>query len=206
MKMFHLFKFLTIIGSILIFGCATQGSLYQSWGKQLAGAADARFTVDDVSLLLSAKPSKCEQIKPPLMVGVTLIDKNGPVVAGISPNGAASEVDIRIGDKITSINSKRTMTAQNVIEVIKLEAQTGQPINIKTQRGVYTLIPKTPKEAMQCYWEINAGQIGSVRGGAYVDQSGGFANQSGSAYQRFFRATCRFYDGFAGICQANWQE
>jgi hypothetical protein len=61
-------------------------------------------------------------------------------------------------------------------------------------------------KAEQCYWELQAGQIARVGGGAYVNQWGGSASSGGSAYQRFFRASCRIYDGFVAGCQGNWQE
>jgi len=196
----------TIVMVTVTSGCATQSSLYQSWGKQLAGAAATNLTKEDISLMLGAEPHKCENASVNPMIGISLEDASGPTVRGIDPKGSAASTDIMIGDKIISINSKATNSAKEVVDSIRAIASPNRPITIETQRGSYALTPKYPVEAKQCYWEITAGQVGKVTGSAYVNQYGGSAIQGGAAYQRFFRATCRFTDGRASVCQSNWQE
>lgn len=187
-------------------GCATQSSLYQSWGNQLADAAATNRTKEDISLMLGAEPYKCENATAYPMVGISLEDASGPTVRGIDPKGAAASTDIKVGDKIISVNAKATISSKEVVDSIRAIASPSHPITIETQRGAYTLTPKYSVEAKQCYWEITAGQVGTVAGSAFVNQYGGSAIQGGAAYQRFFRATCRFTDGRASACQSNWQE
>jgi membrane-associated protease RseP (regulator of RpoE activity) len=187
-------------------GCATQPSLYQSWGNQLASAAGKNLTKADISLMLGTEPNKCENASANPMIGIQLEESSGPTVRGVDPNGAAASTDIRIGDKIISVNSKATNSAKEVAEYIGAIASPDRPITIETQRGSYVLTPKYPVEAKQCYWEITAGQIGKAGGSAYVNQYGGSAVQGSALYERFFRATCRFTDGRVSVCQSNWQE
>lgn len=189
-----------------ISGCATRSSLYQSWGHQLADAEATNRTKEDISLMLGAESYKCENATAYPMVGILLEDASGPTVRGIDPKGAAASTDIKVGDKIISVNAKATISSKEVVDSIRAIASPGHPITIETKRGSYTLTPKYPVEAKQCYWEITAGQVGTVAGSAFVNQYGGNAQQSGEAYQRFFRATCRFTDGRASVCQSNWQE
>jgi len=187
-------------------GCATHSSLYQSWGAQLANASATNRTKEDISLMLGSEPYKCENVPASPMIGILLEDKAGPTVRGVDPKGAAANTDIKIGDRILSVNSKATNSSQEVVNAIKNTADSDRPIAIETQRGTFSLTPKYPTEVKQCYWDIIAGQVSKVAGSAYVNQYGGSAVQGGAAYQRFFRATCRFSDGRATACQSNWQE
>ena len=191
-------------------GCATHSathsSLYQSWGDQLANATATGRTTEDISLMLSSEPYKCENVPATPMIGISLKDKAGATVVAIDPKGAAVNTDIKIGDQILSVNSKPTNSSQEVVDAIKSTAGSDRQITIVTQRGSVSLTPKYPTEVKQCYWDISAGQVGTFAGSAYVNQYGGSAAQGGAAYQRFFRTTCRFADGRAIFCQFNWQE
>ncbi len=196
----------TVVIIAITSGCATQSSLYQSWGRQLADASATNRTKEDISLMLGNEPYKCENAPLNPMIGILLADTSGPTVRGVDPKGPAANTDIKAGDKILSVNSKATNSSQEVVDFIRATASSDRPITIETQRGSYSLTPKYPTEVKQCYWEISAGQIGKAAGSAYVNQYGGSAIQGGAAYQRFFRTTCRFSDGRASVCQSNWQE
>jgi uncharacterized lipoprotein YajG len=120
-------KLLTLVLIILVVtavftGCATQSGLYQSWGNKLTSAPAANMTKEDVSLMLGAEPYKCETIPPSPMIGIILEDLSGPTVHSVDPKGPAASMDIKVGDKITSINSKAMNSAQEVVDYIKATA------------------------------------------------------------------------------------
>jgi len=166
--------------------CATQSSLYRSWGNQFADAAAKNLTKDDISLMLGAEPYNCKSVSATPMLGILLEDASGPTVRGIDPNGPAANINIKIGDKIISVNSQLTNSTKEVVDSIRAIASPDHPITIKTQRGSYALTPKYPTEVKQCYWDIIAGKVGKVAESAYVDQYAGSAVQGGTSYQRFF--------------------
>lgn len=188
----------------LMSGCAI--SLYQSWGDQLADAAKYRITVSDVSLLLGVEPYKCEKVESKPMIGLLVEDDEGVIVKGIYPNSPATMTAIKPGDKVLSINGKKVFSSLELINLIHLEATPDKPLVIKTNRETITLQPMYPNETTQCYWEVAAGEVQKVSGGAYVNEYGGTASHGGSSYNRFFRASCRFVEGRAFGCRSNWQE
>ncbi len=185
-------------------GCA-KPSLYKSWGEKLVHAPEASQTKEDISLMLGAEPYKCDNVPAAPMIGIRLEGASGTTVRGINPNDSVANTDIKIGDKILSINSKPTKSPQDVVAAIKAVTDPNRPIIIETQRSSYAITPRY-LEVKQCYWEITAGKVERHGGSAYVNQYGGAAAQGGAAYNRFFRATCRFVDGKASNCQSNWQE
>ena len=110
---------------------------------------------------------------------------------------------MRLGDKITSV-AGQTITAspEQGKTLFRVHARDGQPLELGTDRGSFTVIPRMPKKVEQCYWDVQAGPVS--RSGAYLGPSSGYA--AGSASQRFFRASCRVSDGVLTTCQSNWQQ
>lgn len=190
--------------SSLVSGCA-HTSLYQSWGKQLTEMPRYNARVEDVSMLLGAAPTRCEPVvsQRPL-IGI-FFDSKEPIVISVTPNSPAHQAGIRPGDRVISISNQSVVDSAQIRTAFQNHAREGEPLHLETSRGALVVVPKLPK-AEQCYWELQAGQIARVGGGAYVNQWGGAASSGGSAYQRFFRASCRIHDGFVVGCQANWQE
>ena len=190
--------------SSFVSGCA-HTSLYQSWGEQLTEMPQHNGRVEDVSMLLGAAPTRCEPVvsQQPL-IGIHFNSKK-PIVISVTPNSPAHQAGIRPGDSIISINSQSVVDSAQIRAAFQNNAREGEPLHLVTSRGTLVVVPKLPK-AEQCYWELQAGQIARVGGGAYVNQWGGTASSGGSAYQRFFRASCRIHDGFLAGCHANWQE
>jgi hypothetical protein len=123
----------------------------------------------------------------------------------VNPNGAASAVGMKAGEKIMKVNETNVYSEKDILSTIRI-AEWDEPVIIQTDVRTYSVSISRPVEAKQCYWDITAGAVAETRGGAYVNQYGGSAGHSGSEYQRFFRATCRFYDSRSAGCQANWQE
>lgn len=67
--------------------------------------------------------------------------------------------------------------------------------------------PKGVLKTDQCYWELEAGQYTRATDGGLVNKYGGAAvSGSATAYQRYFRASCRINDGYVVKCNCNWQE
>jgi predicted metalloprotease with PDZ domain len=161
--------------------------------------------VEDVSMLLGIPPTRCEPVvsQRPL-IGISL-DSKKAVVKHVIPNSPAHQAGIRPDDSIISINNQSVENSAQIKEALQTYAQEGEPLHIVTSRGSLIVVPKLPK-AEQCYWELQAGQIAKSGDGAYVNQWGGAASSGGSAYQRFFRASCRIHDGYLAGCNANWQE
>jgi predicted metalloprotease with PDZ domain len=189
-----------------ISGCATQKTLYQNWGEQLNNAPLKSMRIEDVSLMLGAEPYKCEDTSSSPMIGVTIKnEKNTLVIDKINPNGAAATSGLKSGDEILSINSKITNNREEVLNAIKATTPNNS-VTITTQRGSFIVLPKYATETKQCYWEITAGEVTRSTGVAQVNGFNGNAIHAGSKSQRFFRASCRFTDGVASQCHANWQE
>ena len=132
-------------------------------------------------------------------------DPKVPVVLSVLPNSPADRVGLRPGDTIKSVNGQLVFDSNQLRSALQGNLREGQVVQFETSRGVLSVVPMVPK-AEQCYWEVQAGQVARAGGTAYVNQFGGSANSGASAYQRFFRASCRLYDGFVVGCQTNWQE
>lgn len=201
--------FIYIVGfavPLLTIACASQRpSLYQSWGQQLAEAGSKMLTVEDVSLLLGTPPTRCDSIEPTPMIGIQ-IGPEDPTVLRVFPKGAAAVAGMKAGEQISKINGTKVETGKDILVTLRAILKWGQEITIETNGRAYSITPKRPSEAKQCYWDVSAGSVGERRGVAYVNQYGGTAGHKDSEYQRFFRASCRFYDGYVVNCTCNWQE
>jgi len=198
-----------IIVFLITIGCASQSSrspsVYESWGEQLSNNGTTIRTVDDVSFLLGSPPTKCDNIKPAPMIGLKIGIENTAILS-VDPNGAASVAGIKAGEKIMKVNEMKVYSAKDISSALSIVAERDKTVIIQTDVKTYSVSPSRPTEAKQCYWDITAGAVAETRGGAYVNEYGGSAGHSGSEYQRFFRTSCRFYDGRAVNCQSNWQE
>ena len=183
-------------------GCSQ--SLYSQWGNQLNDLTRHQRRPEDVSMLLGTPPSRCESLNNPAPVIGALIDEN-QVVTSVAPNGAAQAGGLRAGDRITRVNEQAISNRAQLSSVIRSSARVGEPMLLETSRGVVSVVPRIPK-AEQCYWDVQAGAVAKSGGAAFVNQYGGSAGASSSAYQRFFRASCRINDGLLASCQSNWQE
>lgn len=196
---------LAILIVVLTSGCAAhRHSVYQSWAKQLSEAGITIRTVDDVSFLLGSPPTRCDSIEPTPLIGVRL--KIDATIFWVDPNGAAAAAGMQAGERILRINEVLVNNGNEAINALRTNLRNDYPVTVETTARIYTMKPKMPTEAKQCYWDITAGAVAQSSGGAYVNEYGGSAGHHGSAYQRFFRASCRIYDGVVLNCQANWQE
>lgn len=191
---------------LLLSSCASRApSLYESWGQQLARMPETGATKADVSMLLGQPPERCEataEAAPVIGVTVALQD---PVVLKIVPGGPATNSGLTVGEVIRDVNGSPVRTGQEVINVVRATTEAGEPFLLRTDRGTYELTPEGV-EAEQCYWALDAGQVAKTGSSAWVNEYGGAAGSSGSAYSRFFRASCRFHGDAVAVCQANWQE
>ncbi len=185
-------------------GCA-RPSLYRNWGVQLAEMPRHDGRLQDVSLLLGSPPTRCEQVDHPAPVIGIVVNRLEPVIDSVTPRSPAAEAGLRPGDKISAVGGQTISKPEQLAPAIRMHGREGEPLRVETTRGTMSVIPRVPK-AEQCYWELRAGEIARAGGAAYVNQWGGSAGASSSAYQRFFRASCRIHDGFVVGCQANWQE
>jgi membrane-associated protease RseP (regulator of RpoE activity) len=179
--------------------------LYQSWGKQLTEMSSHNARVEDVSMLLGAPPTRCEPVESQWPLIGTFFTSKEAVVKFVTPNSPAYQAGIRPGDRIISINSQSVIDGAQTREALHTYAREGEPLHIVTNRGALEVVPKFPK-AEQCYWELQAGRIARTGGGSFINQYGGASSSGGSAYERFFRASCRIHDGYLAGCRANWQE
>lgn len=195
--------FVTFGFCIVMSGCASD-SLYKTWGNQLAEMSKQNAKTEDVSMLIGTQPTDCEQIKTEeASIGINF-DPNVTVIK-IRPNGPAQKSGIRKGDKVIGLNNETIVNLDQLREAVNSNIQVDVPLKFVTTRGTFEMIPKMPK-VEQCYWELRAGQVAQSRSGVYVNQYGGAGGAGSSAYQRFFKASCRVYDGYIFQCNANWQE
>jgi len=189
---------------VTVAACA-KPSLYRGWGQQLAEAPRHNARVEDVSLLLGSPPSHCDPVDQPYPVIGIMVNPKRPVIDAVQPRSPAEAAGLRSGDPIVAIAGQQISKPDQVGATIRANAREGEPIDVETPRGSFSPIPSLPK-AQQCYWELQAGGVSHAGGAAVVNQWGGSAGASSSAYQRFFRASCRIHDGFIANCQSNWQE
>ncbi len=200
-------------------GCASPHG-YQQWSRQLGTMADNSsrnqfFSKQDVSLLLAAPPVTCEPVpvprpavgltfakESPAVLGVTLF-KKPPTVLGVWPASAAAEAQIPVGARISAVNGVPTPSMLDLRPMLEEGAASG-PILLSTDRGSFT-VQARPVEGEQCYWDLSSGGVASSGGSAAWGTYGGAAGSRGSAYNRFYRASCRFVDGWLVQCESNWQ-
>jgi hypothetical protein len=188
---------------LCVFACATP-TMYESWGQQLLELQKVNGRVQDVSLILGTPPYRCEPVtEANLEIGVLLNDKR--LVISVLPNGPADEAGVQRGDTIESVAGKVTRASSDVVTEIRENARPEAPLEVRTNRGVHQVFPRTIK-GEQCYWEVHAGEIHRAGGAAYVNPYGGSAGASSAEYQRFFRASCRITEGYVAGCRANWQQ
>lgn len=193
------------VGVVLLGLACAKPSLFQSWGQQLVEAPRQAARVDDVSLLLGVAPSRCDVVADPgPAIGVGL-DPKKLRIDSVMPGSPAEAAGMQPGDFIRSIGGQSITSPQQGSRAIRQFAREGAPLEVETNRGMFSPLPRTPK-AEQCYWEHRAGGVARSGGAAYVNQWGGSAGAGSSAYQRFFKASCRVHDGFVVACQSNWQE
>jgi len=182
--------------SILASGCA-HPSFYQELGNQLKEMPGHNARIEDLSMLLGAPPKRCKPVESARPFIGILCDNKEPIVISVTPNSPAYQAGIHPGDRIISINNQTIVNAAQFFGTLRTDAVEGEPLHIVTNHGSLVVVPKVQK-AEQCYWELQADQVASSNSVA--------ASAGGSAYQRFFRASCRVNNGFLSKCNANWQE
>ena len=123
----------------------------------------------------------------------------------LKPNGPFQKGGIRKSDKILDINGHSFADKKELTEFLNQTIQVGVPLKVNTSRGLFDITPRLTKQE-QCYWEVHAGGVAQSSSGAYVNQYAGVGGSSSSAYQRFFKATCRLSDGYIHKCNWNYQE
>jgi len=196
-----------ILSGVMLVGCMpTRTSLYQSWGDQISEMPSHNNRVEDVSMLLGVPPTHCDPIATPKpRIGISVGYEKSTIIS-VRPNSPADQAGLRPGDSITSINGQLVADDTKALAALISISRVGEPLHLETSRGTLEIIPQVPKKAEQCYWVVEAGQIGRSIGGAYVNQYSGTASSGASTYRRFFRASCRIYNDLVDQCSANWQE
>jgi membrane-associated protease RseP (regulator of RpoE activity) len=187
---------LLAVTAITLFGCANQ-SVYKQWGDQLDEIPKYGSKVEDVSMLVGSPPTHCDAIKPgKLLLGIHFdtVSKTN-IVSFVRDGTPANKAGIRKGDKIISINSQPVTDYEQVKKAFPKTLREGEPVNIVTDHGSYSVIPAVAK-IEQCYWNISAG----------TDTKVGGANSADSTSQQFFRASCRIIDGYVTACNSDWQD
>jgi len=198
---------IVVVGLCVGSSACKHTSAYQSWGEQLGNLPLHNGRVEDVSMMLGSPPSRCEPIENPQpIIGVRYdtTRQQQPIIINVQPNSPAYQVGIRPGDIIRGIGGQSVATPEQVRLAFN-NFRAGQAIDVETNRGVVSVVPIIQK-VEQCYWEVQAGRVAKRGSYAAVNQYGGASSSGGSAYERFFRASCRIHNGFVSVCKANWQE
>ena len=197
--------YFAFIGVVVLVSACAKPSLYRSWALQLDKVSSQNARLEDISLLLGSSPSRCDSIDEPTpMIGVAM-NSQKPIIDFVRIGGPAQKAGLQAGDVITRVAGESVTKKEQALAAIRQNARDGEPLEVETRRGLMVVVPTLPKTE-QCYWEIQAGEVTRAGGSAYANKWGGSAHAGGASYQRFFRASCRVYDGVVGNCQANWQE
>lgn len=193
-----------VAAGIALSACAR--NLYKRWDSQLQVMADINkgqpARMDDVSFLLGTPPTKCDAPESgKRYIGILPDDKLRALI--VVPGGPAANAGIRPGVILRSVDGVPVSTMPELLA--RMDAMLpGASVVVGTDRGTFTLIPNRP-ELKQCYWEVNAGPVARSGGGAAWGTNGGNAWGGGAAYQRYYRASCRFFDGVLTECNTQWQ-
>ena len=171
----------------------TVASPYPEWGRQLNTFLGGLRTIDDVNHLLGSAPALCETFEPVPIVGIQILNDE-PIVASIDPAGAAASSGIREGDRILKVNRTPVFTGGEVVAALRASTSWDSTIIVTTRSGVRSFTLERPVAAKLCTWHINE------------PYPGGSAGQRAQGPPRYFRASCRDYDGRLVGCQATWQE
>ena len=194
--------------SLVALGCAP--NIYKMWDSKI----ETMHSVDphvgrwhrkgDISLLLGGPPSSCEAVAgEPARFGLSVSGQE-LMVNLVMPGSPAANAGIRVGDRITSIDSVKPVAPTDAIQILRQKARRSATITITTTSAVYSLKPQVPLTE-QCYWNVSGGAISRTGAyGGWTDE-GGSAAVSGAAYSRFYKLTCRFQDGWLVSYASNWQ-
>jgi membrane-associated protease RseP (regulator of RpoE activity) len=178
-------------------GCATQPIAAQRWGKQIDAAPKDHMTKEDISRMLGNAPARCETIPGRPTLGILLRHNSGTKIRGIFPNSPAAATDMRIGDRILSVNAKPVHSMEDVIASTEGMKDPHSSISIKTQRETYVVTPHSFATSEQCSWSIRPERAQLPRGSAA---------QRDEHLPSVFHAICRFNDGKAYICHWRWEK
>lgn len=185
-----------------ITSCA-QG-VYSRFSEQLMLASQERFvSVDDVNMLLGSPPQRCEPVENPKAgIGIKF-DKESqiPTIIAVHPNSPARKAGLVRGEIIRQVNGETIMAKKDLANIPIIA---GKEMLLVTSLKTVSVVPNIPNTE-QCYWELQGGRVAQTGSYAYANRYGGSASSSGSAYERFFRATCRVADKYVVNCTANWQ-
>ncbi len=204
-RLFFVIIVLTV--HIGIAGCG-HTSLYKNWGGQLRGLPARNGKVDDVSAVLGRSPSRCEVMKDvPPVIGIIFDEWQGrPVIYHVTAGSPAYDAGIRPGDIIKSINRQPVVTSEQAQSALVNNVREGQALEIKTSRGIASVIPRRLKME-QCYWEVRQEGTPTLdRSVVGSDRQGDSPASGGTPYERFFWASCRVLNGFVTVCRWDWQE
>jgi membrane-associated protease RseP (regulator of RpoE activity) len=187
----------------------SRGGLYQHGlqdvGKSLDELPSRGGKVDDVSMILGSPPARCDAVAAPSPIIGARIAQEKLIVVAVVPGGPADQAGLRTGDLISAVAGQAVSNSENLGSTLRNSVRDGQPLQIETNRGAFSVTPRLPK-AEQCYWDIQGGQVARSGGSGYVNQWGGSAGWGASSNQQFFRASCRINDGLVAGCQWNWQK
>jgi S1-C subfamily serine protease len=135
-----------VVGTVV---AACGQSLYRQWGNQLNELARGHRTSEDVSMLLGTPPSHCEVVSNPAPVIGASIEQD-QVVASVVPNGPAAMSGLRAGDRIVRVNDQPIANRAQLAAAFRDSARAEEPLNLETQRGTVSVIPRVPNKAEQC--------------------------------------------------------
>jgi len=192
-----------LVLALLNSGCSHRTS-YEGWERELSRMPRGLNRVEDVSMLLGVSQSRCEQIEAqePL-IGIRY--SNDAIVTAVEFNSPAQKAGILKHDKIISLNNLLINNGRQLDEALKANSRDGEPLRLVTSRGAVDVTPRLPK-AEQCYWEVDAGQVTQSGSGGAANDSLAVASSRSLVYQRFFKATCRVFNGFIAACNCRWQR
>ena len=197
-----------------ISGCA-RTSVYSDWADRLS-----KFNlqdggrVEDVSRVVGNAPMRCEALENqrPFVGMVWDRTKEPAVIIHVRQDSPAYRAGIRTGDIIRAVGGEPVANPAQVLAAFAKNVKEGQAFTIQTNRATVSVTPVRQK-AERCYWEAKplleadpqtTAASFNMRGGQYSSRMG--ASAEGSAGPRYFRTTCRIFDGFVAGCESNWKD
>lgn len=204
---------LVVLPVFLQIGCGNH--LYKQWDQRLTQMTEdcwrgQFYTVDDVSFILGSRPVNCEPVDPPtrFFVGIYFDPQLGedgePRITSIIPDSPASAGGFRVGDRILRVGSQAVESVRESLAAWHSQARIDTSIRIVTDRATLDVIPSAG-DYQQCYWDIKAGRVATSGAYASWNQYGGSGASRSAAYNRFYKATCRFVNGSLFAFRSNWQ-
>jgi membrane-associated protease RseP (regulator of RpoE activity) len=196
--------------SIAFLACATTPHLYQSWDDQLTSMVHSLYhegtlhSKQDVSLLLGSPPSQCEKVESGTRKIGIFVPVETPTVGSVVPGTPAARAGVRPGDVITAVDGIAGETSAETLKLVGHALQSKESVRLTTNRGEFEVASFVPM-LEQCYWDVSSGRVSTSSASLYMNTYAGTGNANSAGYDRFYRTTCRFYEGWLVDYRSNWQ-